>query len=56
MQEEYSIAYHKDNKVDIGVAGISITPEREEEVAFTQSYAISNQVVIILDEEIKTEE
>lgn len=43
-------------KVDVGVAGISITPEREEEVAFTQSYAVSNQVVIILDEDIETEE
>ena len=43
-------------KVDVGVAGISITPEREEQVAFTQSYAISNQVVIILDEEITPEE
>ncbi|MDE6796829.1 MAG: transporter substrate-binding domain-containing protein, partial [Ruminococcus sp.] len=34
-------------EADIGVAGISITPEREEVVDFTQSYALSNQVIII---------
>ena len=34
-------------EADIGVAGISITPEREEVVDFTQSYALSSQVIII---------
>ncbi|MCM1507791.1 MAG: transporter substrate-binding domain-containing protein [Ruminococcus flavefaciens] len=32
---------------DIGVAGISVTPERSESVDFTQSYAISSQVIIV---------
>lgn len=32
---------------DIGVAGISITPDREEIVDFTQSYALSSQVIIV---------
>ena len=34
-------------EADIGVAGISITPERAENVDFTQSYAISSQVIIV---------
>lgn len=34
-------------EADIGVAGISITPERKEVVDFTQSYALSSQVIII---------
>ena len=32
---------------DAGVAGISVTPEREENVSFTQSYATSTQVIIV---------
>ena len=32
---------------DIGVAGISVTPERSENVDFTQSYAVSSQVIIV---------
>ena len=56
MQFDSIIPSITSGKVDVGVAGISITPEREEQVAFTQSYAISNQVVIILDEDIETEE
>lgn len=32
---------------DIGVAGISVTPEREEIVDFTQGYAVSSQVIIV---------
>ncbi|MDE6035402.1 MAG: transporter substrate-binding domain-containing protein [Ruminococcus sp.] len=35
------------DEADIGVAGISITPERQELVDFTQSYALSSQVIII---------
>ncbi|MDE7121782.1 MAG: transporter substrate-binding domain-containing protein [Oscillospiraceae bacterium] len=49
MQFDSIIPSIKSGKADVGVAGISITPEREEEVAFTQSYATSNQVVIILE-------
>jgi len=36
----------KSGKADVGVAGISVTPEREQEVNFTQSYATSTQVII----------
>lgn len=32
---------------DIGVAGLSVTEERLEEVDFTESYATSNQVIIV---------
>ncbi len=32
---------------DVGVAGISITPERQKNVDFTQGYADSTQVVIV---------
>ncbi len=34
---------------DIGIAGISVTPERSENVDFTQSYAVSSQVIIVRD-------
>ena len=36
-----------DGSADVGVAAITVTPEREEEVDFTQSYASSNQVVVV---------
>lgn len=35
---------------DIGIAGISVTPERSENVDFTQSYAVSSQVIIVRSE------
>lgn len=34
-------------RVDVGVAGMSVTPEREEKVSFTQSYAVSKQVIVV---------
>ena len=37
----------KTGKSDIGAAGISYTPERAKEVAFTNNYASSKQVVIV---------
>lgn len=49
MQFDSIIPSIQSGKVDVGVAGISITPERAEQVSFTQSYATSNQVVIILE-------
>ena len=49
MQFDSIIPSIKSGKVDVGVAGISITPDREKDVSFTQSYATSNQVVIILE-------
>ena len=37
----------KSGKADFAAAGISITPERMEEVDFTNEYTISNQVVVV---------
>ncbi|MBQ8928342.1 MAG: transporter substrate-binding domain-containing protein [Oscillospiraceae bacterium] len=34
-------------KADVGVAGISMTPEREKNVSFTQGYATTTQVIIV---------
>ncbi len=34
-------------KVDVGIAGMTKTPEREENVSFTESYATGVQVVIV---------
>lgn len=37
------------DEADIGLAGISVTPDREKIVDFTQSYATSCQVIIVRD-------
>ena len=37
----------KCGKADFAAAGISITPERAEEVDFTMEYTVSNQVVVV---------
>ena len=37
----------KTGKADFAAAGISITPERAEEVDFTMEYTVSNQVVVV---------
>lgn len=34
-------------KADFAIAGMSITPEREEEVDFSIEYVVSNQVVVV---------
>ena len=34
-------------KADVGAAGLTVTDERKEKVAFTQSYASSKQVIIV---------
>ncbi|MDD5953455.1 MAG: transporter substrate-binding domain-containing protein [Oscillospiraceae bacterium] len=34
-------------KADVGVAGLSVTPDREKNVLFTDSYATSHQVIIV---------
>lgn len=36
-------------KADFALAGMSITPEREEEVDFSIKYVVSNQVVVVKD-------
>lgn len=44
----------KSGKADFAAAGISITPERAEEVDFTMEYTTSNQVVVVKkDSQIK---
>ena len=37
----------RDGRADVGVAGLSVTSEREEEVMFSDIYAITHQVVIV---------
>ena len=45
----------KTGKSDIGAAGISYTPEREKEVAFTINYASSKQIIVVKkDSDIKS--
>ena len=34
-------------KADFGAAGMTVTPEREESVDFTDTYANATQVVIV---------
>ncbi len=34
-------------KADIGVAGITVTEDRQQSVDFTDSYATSKQVIIV---------
>ena len=34
-------------KADFGAAGMTVTPEREESVDFTDTYAEATQVVIV---------
>lgn len=37
-------------KVDFGMAGLTVTPEREENVSFTTSYATGVQVIIVRED------
>ena len=34
-------------KAQVGVAGLSVTPDREKNVTFTDAYATSHQVIIV---------
>ncbi|MFI3208460.1 MAG: ABC transporter substrate-binding protein [Eubacteriales bacterium] len=47
MEFDSIITAVKSGKADIGLAGMTVTAEREEEVYFTESYATGTQVVII---------
>ena len=40
----------KGGKADIGLAGMTVTPDREEEVSFTASYATGVQVIIVTED------
>ena len=50
MEFESIISSVKGGKVDIGAAGMTVTPERLEEVNFTTSYATGVQVVIVTED------
>lgn len=41
------IAAVDSGKADVGVAGMSVTPEREQNVSFSQGYATTTQVIIV---------
>ena len=47
MTFESVIPAVKSGKADVGVAGLSVTPEREKDVMFTDIYAVTHQVVIV---------
>ena len=47
MEFDSIIAAVNSGKADVGVAGMSVTPERQENVDFTQGYATSTQVIIV---------
>lgn len=49
MEFDSIIESVKGGKADIGLAGMTVTPERQEEVNFTDSYATGVQVVIVTD-------
>ena len=44
------IAAVSSGKADIGVAGMTITPEREENISFTDTYAHATQVIIVKED------
>ena len=46
MQFDSIIAAVDSGKADVGVAGISVTPDREKNVSFTQGYATTTQVIV----------
>ena len=46
MEFDSIIAAVDSGKADVGVAGISVTPDREKNVSFTQGYASTTQVII----------
>ncbi|MFI3172388.1 MAG: ABC transporter substrate-binding protein [Eubacteriales bacterium] len=50
MEFDSIITAVKGGKADIGLAGMTVTAEREEEVNFTESYATGVQVVIVTED------
>ena len=50
MEFDSIISSVKGGKADIGAAGMTVTPERLEEVSFTTSYATGVQVVIVTED------
>ena len=50
MEFDAIIEAVKNGKADIGLAGMTVTPEREEVVFFTASYATGVQVIIVTED------
>ena len=50
MEFDSIIESVKNGKADIGLAGLTVTDERKEEVDFTESYATGVQVVIVAED------
>ena len=50
MEFDAIIESVKNGKADIGLAGLTVTDERKEEVDFTESYATGVQVVIVTED------
>ncbi|MBR6258905.1 MAG: amino acid ABC transporter substrate-binding protein [Oscillospiraceae bacterium] len=50
MEFDSIIMAVKGGKADIGLAGMTVTPERQEEVNFTDSYATGVQVIIVTED------
>ena len=50
MEFDAIIESVKSGKADIGLAGMTVTPDRAEEVNFTASYATGVQVVIVTED------
>jgi len=50
MEFDSIISAVKGGKADVGVAGMTVTPERLEEVDFTTSYATGVQVIIVTED------
>ena len=50
MEFDSIIESVKNGKADIGLAGLTVTDERKEEVNFTESYATGVQVIIVTED------
>ena len=50
MEFDSIIEAVKSGKADIGLAGMTVTPDRQEEVNFTETYATGVQVVILTED------
>ena len=50
MEFDSIIESVKNGKADIGLAGLTVTDERKEEVDFTESYATGVQVIIVTED------
>ena len=54
MEFDSIIESVKGGKADIGLAGMTVTPERQEVINFTASYATGVQVVIVTEDSVIT--